>query len=76
MAVIGEAFKMCKKRISVSAVTMVFAFVLGFQAPILAGNSLLDQGASLIKSMDKSGSRESSDGSDGSSSSAGSLTSS
>jgi hypothetical protein len=76
MAVIGEAFKMCKKRISVSAVTMIFAFVLGFQAPILAGNSLLDQGASLIKSMDKSGSRESSDGSDGSSSSAGSLTSS
>lgn len=46
---------MCKKRIILSAVSIFFTFVLGFQAPVLAGNSLLDQGSSLIKSLDKSG---------------------
>ncbi len=54
---------MCKKRISLSAVSIFFTFVLGFQAPVLAGNSLLDQGSSLIKSLDKSGSSESSNSS-------------
>lgn len=48
------------KRISVSVVAIVFALVLGLQAPALAGNSLLDQGASLIKSMDNSGGSKSS----------------
>jgi len=62
---------MCKKRISVLAVALVFTFVLGGAAPALAGNSLLDQGSSLIKSLNKSGSSES-----GNSSSAGSLTNS
>lgn len=61
---------MCKKRISVSVSAIVFAFALGFQAPALAGNSLLDQGASLLKSLDKISS------SDSSSSSASSLTNS
>lgn len=62
---------MCKKRISVLAVALVFAFVLGGQASALAGNSLLEQGASLIKSM---GTGDTSEGS--SSGSAGSLTNS
>lgn len=64
---------MCKKRTSVSAAAIVFAFVLGFQAPALAGDSLLDQGASLIKSLNRNGTSESSDNS---SSNAGSLTNS
>lgn len=67
---------MCKKRISVLAVALVFAFVLGGQAPASAGNSLLEQGSSLIKSLNKSGTSESSNGSDTSGSSAGSLTNS
>ncbi|NDY73402.1 DUF4197 domain-containing protein [Desulfobacter hydrogenophilus] len=58
---------MCKKRISVSAIALVFAFVLGGQGSALAGNSLLDQGSSLIKSMGKGDTSESS--SSGSSSS-------
>ena len=61
---------MCKKRISVSAAAVIFAFSMGFQVPSFAGNSLLDQGSSLIKSLDKS-SRNSSG-----SSSAGSLSNS
>ena len=62
---------MCKKRISVLAVTLVFAFVLGGQVPVLAGNSLLDQGSSLIKSLGTGDTSESS-----SSGSSGSLTNS
>lgn len=58
---------MCKKRISVSTVALIFAFVLGGQGAALAGNSLLDQGSSLIKSMGKGDTSESS--SSGSSSS-------
>ena len=54
---------MCKKRISVLAVALVFTFVLGAAVSALAGNSLLDQGSSLIKSLNTSGSSESSDSS-------------
>nr|WP_320190923.1 DUF4197 domain-containing protein [uncultured Desulfobacter sp.] len=51
---------MCKKRISVAAVAFVFTFILGGAAYVLAGNSLLDQGASLLNTLNKSGSSESS----------------
>lgn len=61
---------MCKKRICVSVLAIVFTFILGFQGPVLAGNSLLDQGSSLIKSLNKS------DSSSSDSASAGSLTNS
>ncbi|WP_020587770.1 DUF4197 domain-containing protein [Desulfobacter curvatus] len=54
---------MCKKRISVAAVAFVFTFILGGLVPVWAGNSLLDQGASLINSLNKNGSGESSNSS-------------
>lgn len=63
---------MCKKRIGVSVLAIVFTFILGFQGPVLAGNSLLEQGSSFIKSLTKSDSSSS----DSASSSASSLTNS
>jgi len=61
---------MCKKRIGVSVLAIFFTFILGFQAPVLAGNSLLEQGSSFIKSLTKS------DSSSSDSASASSLTNS
>ncbi len=60
---------MYKKRISVLAVVIVFAFVFGGQVPVLAENSLLNQGSSLLKSL-----HNSSNNSDSSASKVGSLT--
>ncbi|WP_321495025.1 DUF4197 domain-containing protein [uncultured Desulfobacter sp.] len=62
---------MLKKSIMVSAAAIVFSFVSGFQGPVLAGSSLLDQGSSLIKSLSKS---DDSDSSGNSSSNDGNLT--
>lgn len=55
---------MCKKRISVAALVLVFTFVVGGRSAAFAGNSLLDQGASLVKSLNKSNSGQSSNSSD------------
>lgn len=49
---------MIKKRISVAAGALVFAFLCAASA--LAGNSLLDQGASLMNTLNKSGNSDSS----------------
>jgi hypothetical protein len=57
---------MCRKRISGAVAAFVFTFVFLGMGPALAGNSLLDQGASLLNTLNKS------DGSDASG--AGSLT--
>ena len=56
---------MCKKRISVLTAAIVLAFVLGVSTYAPAGNSLFDQGASLLKSLntDSGGSSSTSSGS-------------
>jgi hypothetical protein len=56
---------MCRKRISGAVAAFVFTFVFWGAASSLAGNSLLDQGASLLNTLNKSSSETgSSDGSD------------
>ena len=62
---------MCKKRIRFAVAAFMFTIVLGGPGPVVAGNSLLDQGASLINALNKGNGSESSDGSG-----AGSLTTS
>nr|WP_321402541.1 DUF4197 domain-containing protein [uncultured Desulfobacter sp.] len=62
---------MCRKRISGAVAAFVLIFVFWGAGPVWAGNSLLDQGASLLNTLNKSGSSET-DSSDGSES--GSLT--
>lgn len=60
---------MVEKKIVVSMATAVFVFILGSQVPVLAGNSLLDQGASLLKSLNTADPGENSDNSSSGSSS-------
>jgi hypothetical protein len=49
---------MCRKRISGAVAAFVVTFVFWGAASSLAGNSLLDQGASLLNTLNKSGSSE------------------
>ena len=62
---------MCRKRISGAVAAFVFTFVFLGMGPALAGNSLLDQGASLLNTLNKS---DSSDTGSSDASGAGSLT--